>query len=111
MKIFYIILAILGIVLPYWAMFASIFIDQYTVRQFFSAWFENNAVRMIAADLGVAGTTFSAYIIYSFKQGNGPRLVSTAVSWQSEFYRLIHADSRVVKVADSRRKRRRTKDS
>ena len=72
MKIFYIILAILGIVLPYWAMFASIFIDQYTVRQFFSAWCENNAVRMIAADLGVAGTTFSAFIIYSFKQGNGP---------------------------------------
>ena len=27
---------------------------------------------MIAADLGVAGTTFSAYIIYSFKKGNGP---------------------------------------
>ena len=72
MKIFYIILAILGIVLPYWAMFASIFIDLYTVRQFFSAWFDNNAVRMIAADLGVAGTTFSAYIIYSFKKGNGP---------------------------------------
>ena len=72
MKIFYIILAILGIVLPYWAMFSSILIDQYTVRQFFSAWFENNAVRMIAADLGVAGTTFSVYIIYSFKQGNGP---------------------------------------
>ena len=72
MKIFYIILAILGIVLPYWAMFSSILIDQYTVRQFFSAWFENNAVRMIAADLGVAGTTFSAYIIYSFRQGNGP---------------------------------------
>ena len=72
MKIFYIILAILGIVLPYWAMFSSILIDQYTVRQFFSAWFENNAVRMIAADLGVAGTTFSVYIIYSFKQCNGP---------------------------------------
>ena len=68
MKIFYIFLAIMGIVLPYWAMFSSILVDQYTVSQFFSAWFENNAVRMIAADLGVAGTTFSAYIIYSFKQ-------------------------------------------
>ena len=28
---------------------------------------------------------------------------STAVSWQSEFYRLIHADSRVATVADSLR--------
>ena len=44
--------------MPYWAMFSSILIDQYTVRQFFSAWFENNAVRMIAADLGVAELHF-----------------------------------------------------
>ena len=72
MKIFYIVLAIMGIALPYWAMFSSILIDQYTVSQFFSAWFDNNAVRMIAADLGVAGTTFAAYIIYSFKMGRGP---------------------------------------
>ena len=27
---------------------------------------------MIAADLGVAGTTFSAYIIYMFKKEKGP---------------------------------------
>ena len=53
MKKIYLILAFLGIVLPYWAMFSSIIIDQYTIGQFFSAWFENNAVRMLAADLGV----------------------------------------------------------
>jgi Protein of unknown function (DUF2834). len=47
----------MGVVLPYWAMISSILVDQYTVSQFFSAWFENNAVRRIAADLGVAGTT------------------------------------------------------
>ena len=80
MKIFYIVLAIMGIALPYWAMFSSILIDQYTVSQFFSAWFDNNAVRMIAADLGVAGTTFSAYIIYSFKMGRGPHPLMLKVS-------------------------------
>jgi len=72
MKNFYVVLAILGIVLPYWAMFSSILIDQYTVTEFFSAWFDNNAVKMIAADLGVAGTTFTAYIIYMFKKQKGP---------------------------------------
>ena len=35
-------------------MFSSILIDQYTIGQFFSSWFENNAVRMLAADLGVS---------------------------------------------------------
>ena len=63
MKKVYILLAVLGIVLPYWAMFASIIVDQYTVQQFFSAWFENNAVRMMAADQGVAAITFSSYIV------------------------------------------------
>tara|TARA_Y100000590_G_scaffold399530_1_gene482884 strand:+ start:780 stop:1085 length:306 start_codon:yes stop_codon:yes gene_type:complete len=72
MKKFYIILAIAGTLLPYWAMFSSILFDQYSVSQFFSAWFENNAVKMIVADLGVAGTTFSVYIIYSFKMERGP---------------------------------------
>ena len=72
MRKFYIFLAAMGIALPYWAMFSSILIDHFTVGQFFSAWFENNAVKMIAADLGVAGTTFSAYIIYMFKKEKGP---------------------------------------
>ena len=72
MKKVYILLAVLGIVLPYWAMFASIIVDQYTVQQFFSAWFENNAVRMMAADLGVAAITFSSYIVYKFQKGKGP---------------------------------------
>jgi|TARA_B100001142_G_scaffold209995_1_gene208142 hypothetical protein len=72
MRNFYIFLAVMGIALPYWAMFSSILIDQFTVSQFFAAWFENNAVKMIAADLGVAGTTFSAYIIYMFKKEKGP---------------------------------------
>tara|TARA_B100001142_G_C14127183_1_gene575453 strand:- start:454 stop:756 length:303 start_codon:yes stop_codon:yes gene_type:complete len=72
MRKFYILLAFLGIILPYSAMFSSILIDQYTVNQFFSAWFENNAVKMIVADLGVAGTTFSAFIIFKFKKGQGP---------------------------------------
>ena len=64
MKKVYFLLAVLGIVLPYWAMFASIIVAQYTVQQFFSAWFENNAVKMMAADLGVAAITFSSYIVY-----------------------------------------------
>ena len=64
MKKIYLILAFLGIVLPYWAMFSSIIIDQYTVRQFFSAWFENNAVRMLAADLGVSGLSFR-YLLFT----------------------------------------------
>ena len=72
MRNFYIFLAVMGIALPYWAMFSSILIDQFTVSQFFAAWFENNAVKMIAADLGVAATTFSAYIIYMFKKEKGP---------------------------------------
>tara|TARA_B100000676_G_scaffold153784_2_gene151769 strand:- start:7417 stop:7719 length:303 start_codon:yes stop_codon:yes gene_type:complete len=72
MRKFYIILAFLGIILPYSAMLSSILVDQYSVRQFFSAWFENNAVKMIAADLGVAGITFSAFIIFNFKKGQGP---------------------------------------
>lgn len=72
MRNFYIFLAVMGIALPYWAMFSSILIDQFTVSQFFAAWFENNAVKMIAADLCLAGTTFSAYIIYMFKKEKGP---------------------------------------
>ena len=72
MKKVYILLAVLGIVLPYWAMFASIIVDQNTVQQFFSSWFENNAVRMMAADLGVAAITFSSYIVYKFQKGKGP---------------------------------------
>tara|TARA_B000000477_G_C5880841_1_gene137860 strand:- start:5 stop:307 length:303 start_codon:yes stop_codon:yes gene_type:complete len=72
MRKFYILLAFLGIILPYSAMLSSILVDQYSVSQFFSAWFENNAVKMIVADLGVAGTTFSAFIIFKFKKGQGP---------------------------------------
>ena len=72
MKFFYVVLAILGIVLPYSAMLLSILIDQYSVSQFFSAWFENNAVKMIAADLGVAGLTFSCFIVFKYKKKDGP---------------------------------------
>tara|TARA_B100000575_G_scaffold284068_1_gene277644 strand:+ start:304 stop:606 length:303 start_codon:yes stop_codon:yes gene_type:complete len=72
MRKFYTLLAVLGIILPYYAMLSSILIDQYSVNQFFSAWFDNNAVKMIAADLGVAGTTFSAFIIFKYKNGQGP---------------------------------------
>jgi hypothetical protein len=72
MKKVYIVLAILGIALPYWAMFSSIIIDEYSISEFFSAWFNNNAVRMMAADLGIAAITFSTYIIYKYQSGNGP---------------------------------------
>jgi len=72
MKNIYRMLALLGIVLPYWAMFASILVDGYTIDQFFAAWFENNAVRMMAADLGVSALTFSVFIIHRYKKGVGP---------------------------------------
>ena len=75
MKIFYIVLAIMGIALPYWAMFSSILIDQYTVSQFFFFLFVIYVVSMIAAYLWLACTTFSADIIYSFKMGRGPHLL------------------------------------
>ncbi len=72
MKKVYIVLAILGIALPYWAMFSSVIIDEYSISEFFSAWFNNNAVRMMAADLGIAAITFSTYIIYKYQSGKGP---------------------------------------
>ena len=72
MKKAFIVLAILGVALPYWAMVSSIVIDQYSISEFFSAWFDNNAVRMTAADLGVSAITFSTYIIYRYQSGKGP---------------------------------------
>lgn len=72
MKKLYLILAGLGIILPYWAMFSSIIIDNYSFIEFFQAWFDNNAVRMMAADLGVSAITFSIVIINRYKKGAGP---------------------------------------
>ena len=46
MKKIYLILAFLGIVLPYWA--------------------------MLAADLGVSGLSFSIFIIHRYRNGLGP---------------------------------------
>tara|TARA_B100000941_G_C28485294_1_gene544609 strand:+ start:647 stop:946 length:300 start_codon:yes stop_codon:yes gene_type:complete len=67
MKKTYLILCILGVLLPYYNLINFLKINDWSMNGFFELLFSNYAVSMISMDLSVAATTFLIFIITKFR--------------------------------------------
>ena len=66
MKKTYLILCILGIILPYYNLINFLKDNDWSMSGFFDLLFSNYAVSMISMDLSVAASSFLIFILYKF---------------------------------------------
>ena len=65
MKKIYLILCILGTILPYYNLYKFLELNNWSMEGFWGLLYENYAVSMISYDLSIAALTFLIYIIYT----------------------------------------------
>ena len=66
MKKIYLILCILGTILPYYNLYKFLELNNWSMEGFWGLLYENYAVSMISYDLSIAAITFLIYIIYTY---------------------------------------------
>ena len=66
MKKTYLILCILGIILPYYNLINFLKDNDWSMSGFFDLLFSNYAISMISMDLSVAASSFLIFILYKF---------------------------------------------
>jgi hypothetical protein len=75
MKKFYLLLAVLGAIAPYFFFFQFFSVEGVDLSTFVSAIFENGAVRGFAADLLTTSVVFWLYMFNQKSKGQGPNPV------------------------------------
>tara|TARA_B100000900_G_C20520806_1_gene692073 strand:- start:324 stop:632 length:309 start_codon:yes stop_codon:yes gene_type:complete len=66
MKKLFLILCILGVVLPYYQLYYFLLENNWSMSGFWSEIYSNHAISMITMDITVAATSFMFFLIYKF---------------------------------------------
>ena len=66
MKKLFLILCILGVVLPYYQLYNFLLENDWSMSGFWSDIYSNHAISMITMDITVAATSYLVFIIYQF---------------------------------------------
>ena len=66
MKKLFLVLCILGIVLPYYQLYYFLLENNWSMSGFWADIYSNHAISMITMDITVAATSYLVFIIYKF---------------------------------------------
>ena len=66
MKKLFLVLCVLGVVLPYYQLYYFLLENNWSMSGFWSDIYSNHAISMITMDITVAATSYLVFIIYQF---------------------------------------------
>ena len=66
MKKIFLILCVLGVILPYYHLYFFLTDNDWSMNGFWSEIYSNHAISMITMDITVAATSYLVFIIYKF---------------------------------------------
>ena len=66
MKKLFLVLCILGVILPYYQLYYFLLENNWSMSGFWADIYSNHAISMITMDITVAATSFLVFIIYKF---------------------------------------------
>ena len=66
MKKLFLVLCILGVILPYYQLYYFLVENNWSMSGFWADIYSNHAISMITMDITVAATSFLVFIIYKF---------------------------------------------
>ena len=66
MKKLFLVMCVLGIVLPYYQLYYFLLENNWSMSGFWSDIYSNHAISMITMDITVAATSYLVFIIYKF---------------------------------------------
>ena len=66
MKILFLVLCVLGVILPYYQLYYFLLENNWSMSGFWADIYSNHAISMITMDITVAATSFLVFIIYKF---------------------------------------------
>ena len=66
MKKLFLVLCILGVILPYYQLYYFLLENNWSMSGFWADIYSNHAISMITMDITVAATSFLIFIIYKF---------------------------------------------
>ena len=66
MKKLFLVLCVLGVILPYYHLYYFLFENDWSMSGFWADIYSNHAISMITMDITVAATSYLVFIIYKF---------------------------------------------
>ncbi len=82
MKKLFLVLCILGVVLPYYQLYYFLLENNWSMSGFWADIYSNHAISMITMDITVAATSYLVFIIYKFynKKIDGRKIIKYMLS-------------------------------
>ena len=82
MKKLFLVLCILGVILPYYQLYYFLVENNWSMTGFWAEIYSNHAISMITMDITVAATSYLVFIIYKFynKKINGKSFIKYMLS-------------------------------
>ena len=82
MKKLFLVLCVLGVVLPYYQLYYFLLENDWSMSGFWADIYSNHAISMITMDITVAATSYLIFIIYKFynKKIDGPSFIKYMLS-------------------------------
>ena len=68
MKKLFLVLCILGVILPYYQLYYFLVENNWSMTGFWAEIYSNHAISMITMDITVAATSFLVFLIYQYSQ-------------------------------------------